>query len=256
MKDGQWWDESWSPISGCTPVSEGCRFCWAKRMSKRLKGRYGYPADDPFKVTFHPDKVNGPLRWRKPRRIFVCSMSDFNHPDVEWNWQYKIIETMFVNPDHTYMVLTKRPEGFGKRLDDIYFHIGRNYGLNWDSGKAENYPFPLKNLWLGVTAENQQRADERIPILLQIPAAVRFVSFEPLLSRIKAAKYAPKLDWAIIGCESGAGRRQTDVDWIIDLKDTFVVYDKPVFIKQAEIAGKLIKMPKIDGREWNEYPKG
>ena len=119
--------------------------------------------------------------------------------------------------------------------------------------KDKSWWFP--NIWLGVTAENQKTADERIPILLQIPAAVRFVSFEPLLSRIRAAKYAKHLDWAIIGSESGPKRRYCDTEWITDLKDSFKIYNKPVFIKQAEINGKLVKMPKLDGRVWDEFPK-
>ena len=238
MSKIEWTDETWNPVTGCTPISEGCKNCYAKRMAQRLKGRYGYPADDPCRVTYHLDKIMKPYTWKKPRRIFVCSMSDLFHDLVD-NMMITRVLYQAIRSPHTFIILTKRPQ----RVLEFY----------------NSHPFYAKNIdniWFGVTAENQEQADKRIPILLQIPAAVRFVSFEPLLSRIKAAKYAPKLDWAIIGCESGSGRRQTDVDWIIDLKDTFVMYDKPVFIKQAEIAGKLVAMPKIDGQEWNEYPKG
>lgn len=159
---------------------------------------------------------------------------DMNHVPIEWI--NKIFQIIHDCNWHTFILLTKRPIRMKQYLDTVF-----------------GWPFP--NVWVGCTVCNQEEADEKIPILLQIPAAVRFISFEPLLSRINAAQYAAKLDWAIIGCESGPKRRHTDIEWIEDLKDTFVIYNKPVFIKQAEINGKVVKVPKIDGKEWNQYPE-
>jgi len=239
----EWAEESWNPVTGCTQCSPGCDHCYAKRMAHRLKGRYGYPKDDPFRVTFHWNRLDMPLRWKKSRRVFVCSMSDLFHDDVSFDFINRALFFAYQSykQKHIFIFLTKRPEKMSAALD------------NWRRCNAlELLP---KNWHIGVTVCNQKEADAKIPILLQIPVAVRFISFEPLLSRINAAQYAAKLDWAIIGCESGPKRRHTDIEWIEDLKDTFVIYNKPVFIKQAEINGKVVKVPKIDGKEWNQYPE-
>jgi len=258
--------ETWNPITGCSKISAGCANCYAERMSKRLAGRYGYPKDDPFKVTFHPDKLDQPLHWLKPRRIFVCSMGDLFHDDVEWNWQYKVFEIMFINPDHTYIVLTKRPKRMQKVLPDIWFHLGRNYGII--KGETDGYPFPLKNLWIGVTVENQKIADERIPILMHIPASKRFISVEPMLADVdiispvhrtfpseKVAGPPCFINWVICGCESGSKRRLTNIDWIRNLRDQCVDFNIPFFLKQMEIDGKIVSMSKLDGTVWNQYPE-
>lgn len=231
--------ESWNPVTGCSPCSAGCLNCYAGRMAQRLKGRYGYPKDNPFRVTFHPDKLNQPLRWKKPRRIFTVSMGDLFHKDVKWNWQYKIFEIMVINQNHTYLVLTKRPERMQKVLADVWFHLCRNYP--WLQNNL-----PLKNVWIGITAENQEMADKRIPILLQIPAAVRFISVEPMLSDIdlKLHDYAKScgsrsvrrqfLNWILCGTESGAKRRPAKIEWIRNLKDQCVSAGIPFFMKQIE----------------------
>lgn len=189
----EWTEYSWNPVTGCTPVSEGCQNCYAKRMAKRLRGRCGYPADDPFRVTLHPERLEEPLKWKKPRRVFVCSMGDLFHEDVHPYDIMQIFNVMAKAKQHTFLVLTKRPERmleFYKRLrpgnviPGPYFSI-TGIGEGW----AGSPPVLPDNIWLGVTAENQQRADERIPILLQIPATVRFVSCEPLLSAIDLTKW-------------------------------------------------------------------
>ncbi|GAG05438.1 unnamed protein product, partial [marine sediment metagenome] len=172
----EWASESWNPITGCTPISEGCANCYAKKMAQRLKGRFGYPEDEPFRVTFHPDKLDQPLKWRKPRHIFVVSMGDLFHPGILWSDNQEIWEIMAKCPQHTFMILTKRVERMR-----IFLTEDLNYKL----------PLPLPNVYLGVTAENQQRADERIPILLQIPAAKRFVSIEPMLGPVDLTNYLP-----------------------------------------------------------------
>ena len=171
----EWANETWNPVTGCTPISAGCKNCYAARMAKRLAGRYGYPKDDPFSVTMHPDRLHIPGDWKKPRRIFVCSMGDIFHERVEWNWLFSIFQIAASLKRHTFLFLTKRPHNAYKFLaGDGGFHLQRQGLGNW----------PFENIWIGVTAENQKAAAERIPVFLQTPAAVRFVSVEPMLSPV------------------------------------------------------------------------
>jgi len=221
----EWTEYSWNPVTGCSPVSEGCQNCYARRMAYRLRGRCGYPEDEPFRVTMHLDRLDQPLKWKKPRMVFVCSMSDLFHENVEPTFIQDTFWVMEKAPQHIFMVLTKRPDNMRKLLHVFY------------SGGHE---LP-KNIWLGVTAENQARADERIPILLQIPAAVRFVSVEPMLGPVDLELYLPYvqhplreewhrngyhirrlnrgiqsnvLDWVICGGETGPGARPMCPDWV------------------------------------------
>lgn len=259
----EWTEYSWNPVTGCTPISEACQNCYAQRMAKRLAGRCGYPKDEPFKVTLHPDKLSEPLKWRKPRKVFVCSMSDLFHEDVPDEYIDRIFAVMALCPQHIFMVLTKRPmrmldyikcpDRYNKIIDVL------NRGMVWDMPPRtvtrlymncrEKDIWPLPNVWLGTTAENQQRADERIPNLLQIPAAVRFVSIEPMLGPVDLTRidiggnvwinsltgdcksYHPyggmwktnesknKLDCVICGGETGPGARPMYPAWVRSLRD-------------------------------------
>ena len=184
----EWAEETWNPVTGCSPISEGCQNCYAKRMANRLRGRCGYPADDPFRVTLHPERLGEPLRWKEPRKVFVCSMGDLFHEFVPTKFIIDCLSIMAEAYQHTFMILTKRPE----RMRAIMSHetIANDVWLQTSRGvNAEPSPWPLPNVWLGVTAENQKRADERIPILLQILAVVRFVSVEPCLSAVNIVQY-------------------------------------------------------------------
>lgn len=225
----EWCDEVWNPITGCTPISEGCQNCYAKRMAKRLRGRFGYP-DFPneFKVTFHPDRLDLPLKWRKPRRVFVNSMGDLFHDDVDTHWIDDVLEVIAACPQHTFMMLTKRPENIDHKL----YEITKAHGCR-ELGGGDYLP----NLWLGVTAENQKRADERIPLLLSIPAAKHFVSVEPMLGPVDLTNWlCPEgdvLDWVIAGPETGPGARTCENWWIqhltVDCKNAGVAFfDKRV----------------------------
>jgi len=274
----EWAEETWNPVTGCSPISEGCQHCWAKRMAKRLAGRFGYPRDDPFRVTLHPDKLEQPLHWKKPRLIFVCSMSDFFHPAIPFEYQNAILRVIRRCPQHTFMILTKRAEQLA-----MWDHI-----CGWD---------PLPNLWLGVTVENQQRAEERIPILLQTPAIVHFVSVEPCLSAIDLTPWlgsCPEcggsgyvadgygggefcgcngpLDWVICGGETGPGARPMQPKWVRSLRDQCQKVGVPFFFKQwgeyapvfdsctSENSYTMMRLGKkdagreLDGRIWDEYP--
>lgn len=220
--------ESWSPVTGCTPISEGCKHCYAARMARRLAGRYGYPeAPHHFDVTLHLDKLNEPLRRKKPRTYFVCSMSDLFHEDVKTDWIAHIWGVMIKAEQHTFQVLTKRPQRM----------------LEWVRNEVI-LTFP--NIWLGVSVEDQAMADERIPLLLQTPAAVRFVSCEPLLSSIDLSEWVnPQgatarddpamyslLNWVIVGGESGPGARPMYPQWARETRDQCQAAGVPFFFKQ------------------------
>lgn len=243
----EWTDATWNPITGCTKISEGCKNCYAERIAKRFWDR-------PFsEVVCHADRLNYPTHWRNPRKIFVCSMSDLFHPDVPDTTIIKIWEVMQVLASwHTYIVLTKRPE----RMCDIL--------QMWD---CEGTSGVSNNIWLGVTAENQKMADVRIPILLETPATVRFVSVEPMLEKIDIGQYLwgkdsrdygydeDGLNWVICGCESGSGARPFDWHWAQDLKNQCDNAGVSFFYKQGRYSdNELIKTPILDGRQWMEYP--
>lgn len=241
----EWAEKTWNPVTGCSPVSEGCEHCYAERMSKRLRGRCGYPEDEPFKVTLHPDRLEQPLRLKKPSKIFVCSMGDLFHEDVPTNFIDRVLEIVHSCKQHTFKVLTKRPENIQAKIYSVTAHNPVRYLGDGDY---------LENLWLGVTAENQARADERVPILRQTPAAVRFVSCEPLLGPVDLEAHlgephwwcpaceaevdptrvtynerhdlcgAPAeerggIDWVICGGETGPGARPMHPDWVRHLRD-------------------------------------
>ena len=271
----EWTDRVWNPVTGCTKVSPGCANCYAERMAKRLRGRCGYPKDNPFEITEHPQRINDPLKWKKPSRIFVCSMGDLFHESVSMHMITEVFNQVIGNPQHTFIFLTKRPErvyGFSRGL----------MGFTWS-----------RNFMIGVSIENQQTADERIPILLQIPAAVRFVSCEPLLGPVDLNKWFNSpfeggrgMSWVICGGESGPGARPMHPDWARSLRDQCQAAGVPFFFKQwgeyvnpQNIKGMdyqrfksyfpfgpkdgqiMLKVGKkaagrlLDGKEWNEFPK-
>jgi len=265
----EWTDSTWNPATGCTPVSEGCKNCYAARMVERFPKVHGYNerligfgneiesefSPRPFSsVSFHPFRLDQPIRWKKPRRVFVCSMGDLFHEDVKEEWINDVFRVMDATPRHTYMILTKQPERMKKFIVGAIDRCGR---------------MTPENIWLGITAENQATADERIPILLQTPAAKRFVSVEPMLSRVALFPWLchpwfvdsnigmePRrgIDWVICGTESGPQRRPCNIDWIRFLRDQCMKEKVPFFLKQMSINGKVVKMPELDGKAWGEFP--
>lgn len=262
----EWADETWNPVTGCDPISEGCEHCYAKRMARRLAGRFGYPAaPHQFDVTIHEGKMDQPLHWKKPRRIFVCSMSDLFHADVPTSVITAAFNVMERATQHTFLVLTKR----------VVSMIGW-YALMRLNRPAYRIP---SNVLLGVTAENQARADERIPILLQIPAAGYFVSLEPMLGAVDlrhvhsdvveidalagdhgvyrplAGRSDEKLSWVIIGSESGPRARPMEEDWARKAIEQCKEAQVPVFYKQQIVGGKRVHLPLMDGVQYAEYPE-
>lgn len=232
-------------FTGCSSISEGCAHCWAKRMATRLRGRYGYPVDNPFRPTIHPGRLEHLQQCKTPQRIGINFMSDTFHDDfMRMDAETDVIKQLFIammRADwHTYYILTKRPENMKKFFD------------NWiPSDIFKNEP-KRDHIWLGVSAENQQAADERIPILLQIPAAVRWVSVEPMLGAMDLSKYLfpysvgfadhpDDVRWPIkgivCGAETGPGARPMDLAWARDLRDQCFVAGVPFYMKQ--VSGKL-----------------
>ncbi len=206
-----WTDCTWNPVTGCTPISVGCTRCWASRMSKRLAGRYGYPpAPHNFDVTLHPDRLEEPLHWKKPRRIFVCSMGDLFHEDVPDEFICKVFSQMAMASScngHIFQVLTKRAERmyhFMKAVEaDIEEQKKPIYNADGTTTHRVVWAFPFRYIRLGVSVSNQAMVDEYIPWLLKTPAAVRFVSAEPLLGAINFLQFPTWYQW---GCSGRDGR--------------------------------------------------
>lgn len=237
MSKIEWTEKTWNPTIGCTEVSPGCTNCYAAKMAWRLahipamqqdywgltkkleNGRIVWTGE----VRELPDRLNEPLLVKKSTVWFVDSMSDLFHKDVSWNFIYKVFEMMLLTPRHTYQVLTKRADRLSI-LSDIYLHLQRNY---------PDTELPLKNVQLGVSIENQKAADERIPKLLQAPAAVRFLSCEPLLGDVFITHYLLKgINWVICGGESGHGARPMHPDWARSLRDQCQAAGVSFFFKQ------------------------
>lgn len=250
----EWTDRVWNPTTGCDRVSPGCDHCYALTMAKRLKGmgsaKYQNDGDPKtsgpgFGIAMHQASLSEPLKWRKPQRIFVNSMSDLFHAGVDDIFLGLVWQVMAECPQHTFQILTKRPARMRSFLK----------------------PFePLPNVWLGTSAEDQKTAALRIPILLGVPAAVRFVSAEPLLGPIDLAKAIEpnfarggwkdlsRLHWVIAGGESGRGARPVDADWVRSIRDQCAEVDIAFLFKQWGGQTPKANGRELDGRTWDQYP--
>ncbi len=262
-------------------MSAGCKNCYAERVSERLAGRGGYPADDPFRLTLHPGRLLMPVLWTRPRRIFVDSMSDLFHRDVPDEYIAAVFGAMAAAPRHVFQVLTKRPERMVSWLVSmerraralapglpkcrVGFRVRRELqaALQRQTLKGnlpeipQDSPWPLPNVWLGVSVEDQTAADTRIPKLLGCPATVRFLSCEPLLGPVNlGAFFGPRLQWVIAGGESGPDARPCDPDWVRSLRDQCMTAGAAFFFKQyGGSAGKRgHEEAVLDGRLWHEMP--
>ena len=231
----EWANKVWNPVTGCTKVSAGCKNCYAETYAKRFWKKRKFTD-----VQCHNNKLDQPLHWKKPARIFVNSMSDLFHPDVPFEFIWEIYHIMMSKaPWHTYIVLTKRPER-AKEFFDWWFSFPPHK-------PSDIIPIgEYKNIWLGVSVEDQKTADERIPLLLQTPAAVRFISAEPLLGKIELTDMQnrnylhratgrfnrEKLNWVICGGESGKNARPMHPGWVRSLRDECKSANVPFFFKQ------------------------
>lgn len=288
----KWTDETWNPVRGCSLVSAGCTHCYAMRQAWRFNGE-GQPYEGLTKkaargpvwtgeARFIPEQLEKPLRWRKPRRVFVNSMSDLFHPDITNEQIAAVFGVMAASPQHTFQILTKRPErarqwfAWAQRLDspgsERAWRVCRVQMLYCVEPPRDGYgpqtreTWPLPNVWLGVSVEDQATADDRIPQLLRLPAAIRFVSAEPLLGPIyfgddiyaaMSGESSPPIDWVIVGGEFGPNARLCYVDWVRRIVRACHFSGIAVFVKQlgyryedpvTGVAGVGVELPA-------EYPK-
>lgn len=227
----EWTEATWNPVTGCTKISEGCRNCYAARMANRLhamgNARYG----NKFKVTLHHDLMETPLKWKKPRRIFVNSMSDLYHKDVPLDFIKELFSVMKQAHWHTFQILTKRPE----RLLEI----------------SDQLPWP-DNIWQGVSVEDS-KVMHRIDTLRQIPAKIRFLSCEPLIGPLHDMNL-DGIHWVIVGGESGPGARPMETEWVRSIRDQCQEAGTAFFFKQWGGVQKHRTGRVLDERTWDEYP--
>ncbi len=227
----EWTEATWNPLTGCTKVSAGCKHCYAERMAKRLKAMGSPNYQNGFKLTLQPQLLNLPYTWRKPRKVFVNSMSDLMHPDVPDEYIVQVFEVMNDNLQHRFQLLTKRPE----RLASIE-HL-----VSWTA-----------NIWMGVTVEND-RFLSRVDLLRDCGAEVKFLSLEPLLGPLSDLALH-EIDWAIVGGESGPKARPMEAWWATELRDKCVESSVPFFFKQWGGVQKHRHGRLLEGREWNQIP--
>jgi len=227
----EWTDATWNPLTGCTKVSPGCKHCYAERMAKRLQamGRPNYA--NGFELTLHEDKLEEPLSWRKPRTVFVNSMSDLFHHDVPDEFIQRVFAVMRQASWHRFQVLTKRSGRLARMSNEI----------DWPA-----------NVWMGVSVENADYLF-RVDHLRQAGAAVKFVSAEPLLGPLSGLDLTG-IDWVIVGGESGPGARPMRPEWVTDIRDRCVAAGVAFFFKQWGGVNKARTGRVLEGRTWDEMP--
>jgi protein gp37 len=274
----EWTDATWNPVRGCVKVSPGCAHCYAETFAERWRGVKGHPYEQGFDLRLVPEKLTEPFSWKKPRRVFVNSMSDLFQDGVPDEYIVRAFAVMESCPQHTFQVLTKRPERMRALLSHPHFPgYVRKFGYDWLGPKRyqERGPHWRNNVWLGVSVENQHFADERIPLLLQTPAAVRFISAEPLLDLIDITPWLTQpgaciyprpgqptrgLDWVIIGGESGPDARPFDIEWARSIVKQSQAAGVPVFVKQlgahvrGSLKGCLVDRWEMPNGEWRQLP--
>jgi protein gp37 len=231
----EWTDSTWNPVTGCTKVTAGCDFCYAERFSERFRGVKGHPFENGFDLTLRPERLEQPLRWQQPRRIFVNSMSDLFHKEVPATFIDAVFDTMETASWHTYQVLTKRSSLMVRYLRERY-----------RDGLAP------RHIWLGVSIEDAKNA-VRLNHLKAARASIKFVSFEPLIGPVGPVDLKG-IDWVIVGGESGPRSRPIDEAWVLEIRDQCKADKVAFFFKQwggirPKSGGRLLK-----GREWNQYP--
>jgi protein gp37 len=227
----EWTEATWNPVTGCHQISPGCAHCYAKTFAERWRGIPGHHYEQGFDLRLWPERLTQPLRWRRPRMIFVNSMSDLLHEGIPDDYVAEVFEVMKHASQHTFQILTKRHE----RLVEL----------------ADELPWP-PNVWMGVSIENR-RFVQRADYLRQVPAAVRFISAEPLLGRLEGLDLTG-IDWLIAGGESGHRHRPVRAKWVIELRELCAKHDVAFFFKQwggrtPKAGGRL-----LDGRTWDELP--
>ncbi len=243
MSEIEWTDKTWNPVKGCFKVSPGCKNCYAIRMAERLQAmqhplykgtvKRNGKANWTGKIGFSEDLLDAPLKWRKPTKIFVNSMSDMFYEEVPFDFIKKAFDTMLQADWHEFQILTKRPE----RAYEFF----------------KQYKFQLPaHIWLGVSVESNEYID-RLDVLRTLPATIRFVSFEPLLDSVSEANLK-NIDWAIVGGESGPGARAMQEEWVDEIEHECRKYGTAFFFKQWGGVNKKKTGREWRGKVWNEYP--
>lgn len=227
----EWTEATWNPVTGCSQVSPGCAHCYAKTFAERWRGIPGHPYEQGFDLRLWPERIEVPLGWRKPKTIFVNSMSDLFHEDIPFEFIERVFATMRSAHWHTFQVLTKRED----RLAEL----------------APLLSWP-ENVWMGVTIENRRFVD-RANVLRATLAAVRFISAEPLLGPLEGLDLTD-VDWLIAGGESGPKHRRVDPDWVRGLRDSCFAAGTAFFFKQWGGARPKSNGRELDGRTYDEYP--
>jgi protein gp37 len=227
----EWTDATWNPVTGCTQVSAGCDHCYALAFAERFRGVPDHPYEQGFDLRLWPERLELPKRWKKPRRIFVNSMSDLFHADVPDDFIRRVFDTMVLADQHIYQVLTKRPQ----RLARL----------------ASSLPWP-EHIWAGVSIESNEVA-WRADFLRRVPASVRFISAEPLLGPIDRVNLNG-IHWLITGGESGPHHRPCNPDWVRDARDICIDARVAYFHKQWGGRTSKVGGRELDGRTWDEMP--
>jgi protein gp37 len=226
----EWASDVWNPVAGCTQLSPGCDRCYAKTFAERFRGVAGHPYEHGFDLVLHPERLEAPLHWHRPRRIFVNSMSDLFHADVPDTFIRRVFDVMRAADWHTFLVLTKRP----RRMAEL--------ALDWPD-----------HVWAGTSVELDHYAWRANHYLSQVPARVRFVSAEPLLGPLPSLELQG-LAWLIAGGESGHGHRPCEVAWVRQLRDRAAAADVAFFFKQWGGRTHAAGGRELDGRTWDNYP--
>ena len=228
---------TWNPMSGCTKVSPGCKHCYAMRIAEKFSGGPSFPVG--FTPVLKPNKLDDPAKWKEPSMIFVNSMSDVFHDAFPDDYIDRVFEVMMQHPRHLYQVLTKRPERMA------------SYVIGWLT--RNGFDKVPAHIWLGVSVENQEWADRRLPVLVGIEAHVLFVSAEPLLGPIDFAPWLDSLHWIIVGGESGPDYRPMDHAWAGAIRDQCIEKGVAFYFKQS--AAPRTEMGQLlDGERWEQYP--
>jgi protein gp37 len=228
----EWTEVTWNPVTGCSRISSGCQHCYAERIAYRFAGMYGYPErPNHFDVKLRPERLGQPLRWKKPRVVFVNSMSDLFHEKVPFSFIQEVLTVMRTASEHTFQVLTKR----SRRLLDL------NEQIDWPA-----------NVWMGVTVENEDCLF-RVDHLRHTDASIKFISFEPLLGPIDRLDL-DGLDWVIVGGESGPKCRPLRKEWIMYIKQRCEEASVPFFFKQWGGVRRKQAGRELEGRTWDAMP--
>lgn len=233
----EWTDATWNPVRGCTKISEGCRHCYAETFAERFRGVPGHPYEFGFDLRLVPEKLGEPLRWSTPRMIFVNSMSDLFHHDVPVEYIVAVARVMQFCYWHTFQVLTKRSD----RLRDL---------LRNELAFVASSP----NIWWGVSVENKKSGVPRVEHLRAAPAAIRFLSIEPLLEDVGEIDLS-SIAWVIVGGESGPGARPMRPEWVASIRDQCAAAGVPFFFKQWGGTRKKLAGRELDGRTHDAFPK-